>query len=686
MTKTGWRGWLDGLTRNLSGKRRRRAAGFIPAGKGPYRTLELERLEDRVVPAFDLLVNATGATAGVTATVSGTTTTFTATATGAHLNVNDIVTALNTGNVVVDSGATGTEAGDITINAGVTQPGANGAALTFQSGSGTGVVGNINVNADFTSAGGGDHFPLNFLALNNLVLNGRLQPGSGDITLTATNGAISQTSGLVTNVTNLSLTAGTGIGSAATPLALGEITNVQALDGTGGVFLSSNDTNIGFGGATPGIQVTGSGDISVTANLLGVSNAVEGPGNITIQSELPAGFGGGVNLAATAPVTSTGGAGTSINLAGDSVTIASAVSDAGGAVSVLANGLTFTGTVSTGASSGVVTLAPFSSGRAIDLGHDPSLLPGELGLSQTDLDNVTTGVLRIGSSSAGSITVTAAITDVGTGWSTLSLITGSTVSEPGGSLTVTSLAVQAADDINLGPNNGVAVSNVAASSLTGGFDLFTTPSLTVTTVDGVSGISTGAVILVDSTVANTSLTVSQPVTTNGGQDITFIFDNMTLSAGVDAAGHRVTLEPFSSGQLIDVGTNAGLVGTLGLAQSDLANVTASTLQIGDSAAGFVTISNAITLTNATTLDLETGGSISETTSPNVGTVSVADLAVRAVGAVSLGQANAVTGAFAATGPSVLFVNGGDLTIGTADGLVGVTSTAGAIDVTASDAQ
>ena len=53
------------------------------------------------------------------------------------------------------------------------------------------------------------------------------------------------------------------------------------------------------------------------------------------------------------------------------------------------------------------------------MGHNPSLLPNELGLSQGDLDNVTTGVLRIGSASAGSIAVTAAITDVGTGWSGL---------------------------------------------------------------------------------------------------------------------------------------------------------------------------------------------------------------------------------------------------------------------------
>jgi hypothetical protein len=244
-------------------------------------------------------------------------------------------------------------------------------------------------------------------------------------------------------------------------------------------------------------------------------------------------------------------------------------------------------------------------------------------------------------------------------------------------------AVQAAGGIDLG-TNASSVSNVAGGSQSGGFSLLDSLSLTVTTVDGVTGISTAGGILLESSVANTALTVSQPVTTNGGGDIVFMFDNMTLGAAVSAAGHRVTLEPFSSGQLIDVGTNAGLTGTLGLAQPDLGNVTAATLQVGDSTSGNISVSNGITLTNATTLDLETGGDVSEGAS---GTIAVPDLAVRAVNAVTMNNANDVSGNTLAAnvtgaGQGFSFTNNGPLTIGTVDGLQGITTNGGAITVTA----
>src|SRR5262245_43804348 len=90
-----------------------------PAHRACRLVPRLAPLEDRVTPAFDLLVDAVGATSGVTVTPGAGVTTFSASATGAHLNVADVEAALLTGDVVVDSGSDGTEAGDITINAGV---------------------------------------------------------------------------------------------------------------------------------------------------------------------------------------------------------------------------------------------------------------------------------------------------------------------------------------------------------------------------------------------------------------------------------------------------------------------------------------------------------------------------------------------------------------------------------------
>ena len=330
---------------------------------------------------------------------------------------------------------------------------------------------------------------------------------------------------------------------------------VQAFGATSDIQTGGQD------GTFNAIRSTGSGNVSVTAgqdilmgNASGFGSIVAAGGNTTVSAgrnlvidfgsrlsvdggagDVTATAGGNITMQQTggtsgANVSNSGSGNISLTTgAGGTFTLDSGaggqVLSSGGNITISADSMVINDPINAG--TGIITLAPFTSGRPIDVGHNPSLLSGELGLSQSDLNNVTASVLRIGSSSAGSIAATAAITDVGTGWSTLSLITGSTVSEPTGSLTVTSLAVQAASLIGLGGSN--AVSNLAGSSTSSGFVFGDSLSLTVTTVDGVSGISTGAVILVESTVANTSLTVSQPVTTNGGQDITFTFDNMTLT-------------------------------------------------------------------------------------------------------------------------------------------------------------
>src|SRR5262249_51039687 len=103
----------------------------------------LEALEDRVVPAFNLALVNNAATLNVTPMTDAS----------ATLNVADVLTALNAGDVVVDSGSTGAEAGNITVNADLayTDPAAH--SLTLQTGSGTGVVGNIDLNAALTSTG-----------------------------------------------------------------------------------------------------------------------------------------------------------------------------------------------------------------------------------------------------------------------------------------------------------------------------------------------------------------------------------------------------------------------------------------------------------------------------------------------------------------------------------------------------
>src|SRR5262245_31206202 len=91
----------------------------------------LEALEDRVVPAFDLVLGSV-LTTGVTTSFDGNhTTTFTATATGATLDVADVLAELNADHdVVVDSGSTGSEAGNISVNADLVYTNAAARSLT----------------------------------------------------------------------------------------------------------------------------------------------------------------------------------------------------------------------------------------------------------------------------------------------------------------------------------------------------------------------------------------------------------------------------------------------------------------------------------------------------------------------------------------------------------------------------
>ena len=152
------------------------------------------------------------ATTGVSSVTLAGTTTFSPTTTDAFLNVNDIASALGSDNVVVTSGALGTEAGNIAISSDLTTPGNVDHSLTFETGTGVNLVGNINVNGNI-NPGAGAQLPLAFIATNNLVLNGTLNAGGATIALTASIGSISQTSGTVETSGNLTLQAATGIGA-----------------------------------------------------------------------------------------------------------------------------------------------------------------------------------------------------------------------------------------------------------------------------------------------------------------------------------------------------------------------------------------------------------------------------------------------------------------------------------------
>lgn len=107
----------------------------------------VEGLEERLAPAFDLLISTAPTNTAVSKVTDNGLTTFTAIGTGANLSGNDVMAELNAGNnVLVTSGTGGNEAGSITLTAGISFTGPAPRSLTLVSGSNS-TQGDILLNA-----------------------------------------------------------------------------------------------------------------------------------------------------------------------------------------------------------------------------------------------------------------------------------------------------------------------------------------------------------------------------------------------------------------------------------------------------------------------------------------------------------------------------------------------------------
>src|SRR5262249_7793715 len=148
----------------------------------------VEQLESRDLLAFNLTISL-AASAGLTSSTDSTThtVTFTAVANGANLSIASINAALAAKNsVVINSGPTGNQAGNIATSGFTSQMLSNvdGASLTIQSGSGTGLVGDINVSGLRLAKAG----MLEIQAARNVALSDVFI--ASEISITATGGSI----------------------------------------------------------------------------------------------------------------------------------------------------------------------------------------------------------------------------------------------------------------------------------------------------------------------------------------------------------------------------------------------------------------------------------------------------------------------------------------------------------------
>jgi hypothetical protein len=407
---------------------------------------------------------------------------------------------------------------------------------------------------------------------------------SGDVFLTASGGTSSVSSNvdlpaITTPRGSITVQAG---GNISLGVAIAANSDVRA-DGNvvltaGNDIAINNGTDIlsdNFGQNTGGdVTITAGGGIRV-GDIIGGAATVGAGGNAGGSVTLNAGVGDSVSLDAPGPTIAT-------------------VSSQSGDVTINTDRMfidAFAG-VRTFAPGHAVTIQPASSaGVAINVGGADGMFT--LGLTDAELDRITTSLLRIGNpTGTGNITLSSQIT--GGTYSTLSLRTGGSILDGTGTeqadIAVINLALRAGLGIGLAANEiDTAVATLAFNTHSGAAAIANTGALTIGAIDDLASSSNlnggigvialspvtvasnvtaaGSIVLqaIDSAAAGDDLTVLGGVTvqsTNSNVQLV-AGDNLTLQAGsvVQAFSSIQALVDFIAGDA-GVGATATLGGTV----------------------------------------------------------------------------------------------------------------------------
>ncbi|MGJ8573107.1 MAG: filamentous hemagglutinin N-terminal domain-containing protein, partial [Hoeflea sp.] len=272
----------------------------------------------------------------------------------------------------------------------------------------------------------------------------------------------------------------------------------------------------------------------------------------------------------------------------------------------------------------------------------------------------------------GEVGGTTALTSLTTDTGGTTLLNGGTLNITGNTTTFNDAVILGVDTV-VNDAGGVAFNNTVDSQ-TGETNALTVDAGGDVTFGGIVG-GTDKLSTLDITSGGT-INANAAIATNNG-DIGFTADDMTIAAAVNAGIGIVTLAPNTAGQLIDLG-GADAPGTLGLTDAELDFITADTLRIGSATAGSITFTDTISPAGISTLSLITGGAIVD---GHVGVdVQVANLALQSVNGIAdsgdvlletevdtIAARNTTEG-----GVAILETfTGGDLIVGTVDGVVGI---------------
>ncbi len=470
--------------------------------------------------------------------------------------------------------------------------------------------------------------------------------GAGSVTVTGTGGnttgsgdnnwgvAIHSGSARITSGGGAVTVTGTGGGTGATAnnygvylFNTGEITS-----GTGGTVAVIGQGGVGTGGSNDGIRVE-------DAN----STITSGGGNVTVTGTEGTGGSQFAIRVQNAGAVTTATNGGNIAIVGDSMDLA-------------------TGTPVINAGASTATLRQNTNGKQIDLGGADSA--GALGLTDAELDQITAGILQIGDSNSGAITVSAALTHAnslsltnggGAGINvtksiTLSLGKNLSISSVGGIVTVG--ANLSANGSGLGLGGGITLNglNITGSgAIVIGFDGLTlNNSGDVSVLSGIisgpgsltkygSGIVTltgtntytGGTIINDGTLQiskDRNLgSIVGPLTINTATlqstaDVT-IARSVTLGAGTDTfnipAGKKITLSGVVGGS-----GNADVIGGGSLIFSNAGNTNTGSTTVTSTNMG-----TAPSVISVNSVKIAITGNASVTVTPAIGTPGVIDSVV-----------------------------------------------------------
>jgi len=514
---------------------------------------------------------------------------------------------------------------------------------------------------------------------------------AGNASIT-TNGAITQSGDINAN---LLTTSSDGDTTLNTPIIINTIGSLDATATSGGTVLVDNDGDL----VIASINTTGNADITTDGNLTQTGIIIASAltttsttGSTTLEEN---------NTVSTYNGTATGNDNT-LSFSNNSGVLNIGTISSEGDVTLSSNQLNIGAGASIMAIGKRVTLKTLAGTNAIDLGSATDGVASTLELSNDELNRITATNLTVGETGGGAIDITASLSLANI--TNLHLVTSGTVSDGAsgvlaGNKNIAIESIGAVTLDNAGHDINMIAIDAGLSDVTF-IDSGTSSALTVGDVAGnagtVSGI-TGNNVSLQATTNN--LIINSDIVAGGTVDVTalatdailqivsgdtvtgtsgthtYTADNMDLDGSIDAGAQQVTLKTSSVGDQINLGAADVLLNaTLELSSADIDNITADTLIIGDSTAGAITISSNVTPALANNLHLITAGSITGSTG---GITGNKNLAIEAGGAVTIDNANTDVNVLAANltgeGDSFNFRDSNVFTVGTVDGVTGVTT-------------